>query len=451
MKALFVINTISRYAYFDSIIRHLCDRGHSVVLLSDLLHLPGGSDQAAATAASELTSLSTGTSRRRKRLRKLIFGLREIRSYASYLNRSGQDPFYLSRQYGYLPRIVKKIIALAPVVNRIIASAVTRRTIAFLERLIPPDRGIADHIRSIGPDVVVASPALMRFSEEIEYIKAAKSLGIPTAIPIFSWDSLTTKGLIQIVPDVTLVWNDAQAAEAQSIHGIPEEKIEVTGSPFMDKWFEQPSQPLSEPDFRNSVGLDANSRFVLYLGSTVNIARDESWLALELAEQLRETHGGRVQILVRPHGAHQSVFEKLRHPGIVVWTRDELLPDSPQAFAAFAASIAYATAIVGINTTGMVDAVVAGKPVITAQIGEYRHTNASKAVHYRQIVDSGIYEIANTEAECVELIGRLLDGHDDKAEARRSFVERFIRPMGTKTPAGEVAAETIERAAQGQQ
>ena len=52
-----------------------------------------------------------------------------------------------------------------------------------------------------------------------------------------SWDHLTTKGLIHEVPDRVLVWNEAQKQEAIALHGVPAERVLVTGAQAYDHWF----------------------------------------------------------------------------------------------------------------------------------------------------------------------------------------------------------------------
>lgn len=50
---------------------------------------------------------------------------------------------------------------------------------------------------------MVLSPVNMRFSEELDYLKAARELGIPTHLAVYSWDNLSTQGLIHMTPDMT--------------------------------------------------------------------------------------------------------------------------------------------------------------------------------------------------------------------------------------------------------
>lgn len=452
IKVLFVMRTVAHFTYHESTIRWLCGGGHRVEVLYDRELSNGDSDTVAQSCAVSLPDLTLGLSmRRRGLLRKPLFAARELHSYSSYLNREDQAEFYLKRWQRYLPKGTRRILAGSSVARRLLASSMAQSTLRAFERVVPSDQAIKRSLEQSKPDVVVASPINMRHSEELEYVKAAKSLGIPTVVPVLSWDNLTTKGLFHVIPDVTLVWNQTQADEAVSIHRVPRGGTVITGAPFLDKWFEESTPTLDESTFREKLGLDPGGAFVLYLGSSANIARDESWLLLKLAESLmasEEERLRRVVILARPHGANQGVFRGISAPNIRVWLRDRELPDSPESFAEFAASLRYSVCAVGLNTTGMVDALLADRPVIALLVDEYRNTNASRAVHFRYLLDADVYMRAGTPDRCAELIGEMLQGGDPKRDARRQFTIDFVRPRGFDRPAGEVAARAIEMAAQ---
>ena len=61
-------------------------------------------------------------------------------------------------------------------------------------------------------------------TEQFEWVRAARTLGIPTCLLVASWDNLTNKGRVQLVPDRVVLWNDFQKREAVEMHSIPPEK-----------------------------------------------------------------------------------------------------------------------------------------------------------------------------------------------------------------------------------
>ena len=451
MKICYCLRSLAHWTYHESIVRPLCAAGHSVTVLFDRRWSSKEPGDAAYQCAAQYPALRIDWSLRRDDAwRPWLFPSREIRSYANYLRRDGQAEFYTQRWLGYLPRAVRWVAGFA-LGRRAIASGWAESMYRAIEDRAPADARIVAWLREERPDVVVVSPSNLRFAEETEYLKAAKALGIPTALPVLSWDNLSTKGLIHLPPDALLAWNGMHAEEAEAIHDIPRDRIVVTGAPFLDKWFSARSEEEDGRELARQTEIDLSRPFVLYLGSSANIASDESGLVRGLAKALRESDDPRLRgmtVLARPHGANQGPFKNMDEPNVQVWLRDQLLPDTEEGLAAFSAAIRRAVAVIGLNTTGMVDAVLADRPVIALLPEEYRQANASQAVHFKLLLDAEIYERAATPQECVPLI-RALETSDPRREARRRFALKYVRPQGLDRSAGEICARAIELLAEG--
>src|SRR5207253_5199328 len=132
-----------------------------------------------------------------------------------------------------------------------------RRASSWIDRSLPVPEEVDRFVAEQQPDVVLATHLAEWASPHADYVRAAKRAGIRTGFPVYSWDNLTNKGLVRDVPDLTLVWNDLQAAEASQLQGIPPEQVRVTGSPAFDHWFSW-SPSLSREDFCGEVGLRAD-------------------------------------------------------------------------------------------------------------------------------------------------------------------------------------------------
>ena len=143
-----------------------------------------------------------------------------------------------------------------------------------IEASIPIDRSLRAFVHEQDPDLVLVSPLVGTRIAQGDYVRAAGEAGVPTALLVASWDNLTNKGVIRDTPDLTVVWNEPQAHEAVGLHGIPRDRIAVTGAHTYDHWFEwRPSSTRAE--FCARVGLDADRPFVLYVCSSHFIAPDE--------------------------------------------------------------------------------------------------------------------------------------------------------------------------------
>src|SRR4029450_13806096 len=94
--------------------------------------------------------------------------------------------------------------------------------------LLPPEE-IEAFLSEQRPDGRPVAHLLAFDGGEADYLRAARKLGIRTAFPIRGWDNLTNKGLIRDAPDLVLAWNDLQAQEARELHGVPKDRIRITG------------------------------------------------------------------------------------------------------------------------------------------------------------------------------------------------------------------------------
>ena len=85
-------------------------------------------------------------------------------------------------------------------------------------------------LREEHPDLVVVSPLVDLMSVQVDVVRASHALGIPVALPVASWDNLTNKGLLRVEPDMVMVWNEAQKAEAVRYPGIAASRVAVTAT-----------------------------------------------------------------------------------------------------------------------------------------------------------------------------------------------------------------------------
>ncbi len=447
-RVLFVGRSLAHLPYYETVLKSLLDRGAAVRALFDReWSRKAGSDKDAFQrfrerfAGAEVAWLV----RRSDRWRDRVFDLRELRSYRSYLIRRDTTPFYVDRWRSYLNESTRGRVDSASR-RAALRTPAADWAMRLYEASIPPDSGISNLLRTDRPEIVYFCPLNQRFSEETDYLKAARRLGIPTAMSVYSWDNLTTKGLIQLPVDTVFAWNEAQRVEAMTIHRVPARKIVVAGSPFFDKWFDR-TDIESREAFAARAGLDSRRKIILYLGSSANIARDESWFVAAILKRLRASSDPSVtdaQILLRPHPANANVFEHLE--GVVRWPKEGALPDTPQQLADLRATFRHSAAAIGINTSGMVDAVLAGVPTFSVMLERYADTQGNSA-HFAQLAGAGAIEIASDLDALEEGLIALFSGRDNRAARRRDFAIAFARPCGLDRTAGDIIAQgLIERA-----
>ena len=453
---MFALRSSAFFPYHESTVRWLCENGHSVHVALDPVWSKNADDAAIRRAATEIPNLTFGEMPTRRGKRKFIKQfLRELLGIRSYLVRDDQDSFYLKRQERYtfskFPRRISHYLRKSRIHRVMLRIPFAAQILRMPERWIPADSDVLQQVEGMDADVIVATPCDMRYGDDIEYVKAARQLGVPSVIPVLSWDNLTTKGAIAVPPDMLIAWNDGHAREASMHHRTPKESVLTGGSPFFDKWFDDSVGVQSRGIFCESVGLDPKRPYVLYLGSSVNISGDERWIIKELSDVFAaDDRLSKLQILARPHGANTAGWEELNNgSNLIYWHRDRVLPDTPEGFLAFKSALDHSICTLGVNTTALVDAIIFGKPTIGLGIGRYSETNATNAVHYHHMVNSGALVHVTSTGEVAELVERIQSGTDDSVSAREAFVSEWVRPNGLSLPAGAVAGMAMKMLAEG--
>jgi hypothetical protein len=325
------------------------------------------------------------------------------------------------------------------------------RVLAAVECALPADATVTAEIRANQPDLVLVTPLVDLGSDQIEYVKAARRLGIRTGLCVHSWDNLTTKGLIRLIPDRIFVWNDVQRGEAVRLHGAAEEQIAVTGAPVYDQWFER--RPTStRVDFCSRVGLAADRPFFLYLCSSPFIAPDEiafiaRWIAaVQSAADSNVRHAG---ILIRPHPSADpgiwTTFDAGRFANVVVWPAGGANPVDVASKDDYFDSMYHSAAAIGINTSAQIEAGIVGRRVYSVRVPECTGTQ-EETLHFQYLLreSGGLLRMAETLDDHVVSLSGALRADDADAARLREFVRGFVRPAGLDVPATPRLVDAIE-------
>lgn len=453
MKILFVTQYAAHFHYFKSIIKTALERGDKV----ELLLLKGKHNRpeylaAIAAFKNQFSGFSCDWALQRSRglFRKVLFWARDLSNYRRYLLINMETPHYRERMRKALPFFLAKLANLN-FFNIFLKSYLAGRLLEKIENAAAVHPGILKDVKERSPDVLIATPVNMRRAEEacdLEYLKAAADLGIPTFVPIVSWDNLTTKGNFHIFPDMILAWNQQQVEEAKKFHQIPEEKLRVMGAILFDGWFSDFKPSLSRQDFCRKYGLDPRKPYLLYLGSTANIAPDESWIPAKLRELLGQSQDAslqEVQLVIRPHPSNYEIYKKILREGIWLIPENPKLPDSPDDSQLFYDTVYHALAAIdGVNTSAIIDAVIIGRPGMVVVIDKYNKTQ-SQTEYFKNLISLEFLAKVSLGNDFLDEIKILLAGKDYRSELRKKFISNYIRPRGLEHSAGTAVMEEIER------
>ena len=445
MNVLFAALHFAQYRNFDSVVRELAVRGHRVHLTAEEPEALGG-QQLVEQLAAEHDGITWN------RLPSLeeepwFDAARRLRVALDYVR--ALEPRYPEklrvRAEERTARIVRWATCMPLVGRRATLAALTR-----VERLLPTSERMVEYLRRHRPDVVVLVALTYSRSQQLDLLKAARRLELPVAAAILSWDHLSSKALMHIVPDRVIVWNDVQKQEAIDMHALPADHVVLTGAQCYDQWFTRTPE-RSREHFCRAVGLRADRPFVLWVHSALTPAPDppEPALVIRWIEALRGHADPRLRdlgVLVRPHPERVKEWKGIRldrFENVAFHGRNPIDRDARDDYFD---SLYYSAAVIGLVTTAFVEAAIVGRPVLTFTLPEYR-MHQEEMIHFRYLTGErdGPLQTAPDLASHFRQLSAALSSDGSRDERNRRFLQAFVRPAGLETPATPAFVEAIER------
>jgi hypothetical protein len=318
-----------------------------------------------------------------------------------------------------------------PPVQATVADAMRR-----LEQLCPASPALCEALAEAEADAVLLVSRCSIRGPEPEVLKAARNLGLPSTMLVYSWDNLSSKAALNEHPDRLLVWNDLQMREAISLHGVEPSRIAVVGAANFDRFFAELAR-----DERAGLN-DSARRTILYLGSS-KASDDEPAIVERWLRALRAADDPLVRdalVVIRPHPGSTKLWTAWQAPG------DPLLSLRPGAKgdpAGLARALRAADAVVGLSTTAEIEAAIAGRPVVTFRAGGDAPAQEGLRHFYYLLEGHGGFVVdAPTLDEHVLALARALHGDYD-AEALDRFVRTFVRPRGIDRKVAPLVASAV--------
>lgn len=465
-RILFFLYHAGYLRHYAEALRLLALDGHVVHLSFTAIEKDSGDRRLAEALAREHPTISFGEApqrSRRDRWRIVAVLVRAFTDLARYTHPGYSDATALRQR---MAAKIKRTIAdvgdpmSRGVVTRLVDVVAFRlgprggrralRVLARAERAIPPSRPITAEIAEFAPDVVLVTPLVDFASSQVDFLKSANSLGIPTVACIASWDNLTNKGLLRFTPDRVLVWNEVQRRELSEHHGIEAERAVVVGAAKFDPWFERRPTRTRE-ELATAAGVPAQPPFVLYVCSSYFIAPDEVAFVRRWIHALRDSEHAELRelgVVVRPHPQNAEQWRDVElEDGAVIWPPAGAQPDDEDSRADFFDSIYHSAAVVGVNTSAMIDAAIVGRNVLTLLDPAFDSTQRG-TLHFSYLLreQGGFLNIAASFEEHHRQLLDVLRGQDEATRVH-DFVESFVRPRGLSAPVAPILAQAILDAA----
>jgi hypothetical protein len=103
----------------------------------------------------------------------------------------------------------------------------------------------------------------------------------------------------------------------------------------------------------------------------------------------------------------------------------------------------HSSAVVGINTSTMIESGILRKPVFTIMTDDFRDTQEG-TLHFHYLAKGGLLKISGSLDEHVGRLVEALNGDESHAERIEAFIKDFVRPYGLDTPCTPRFVRAIE-------
>jgi hypothetical protein len=444
LRILFLVHNLGKTRHFEAVIRGLTARGHTVLLGAARKRKPLKPTK--TLHDDPRIEVLASPVRRIDEWRDVAPALRCARDYLRFLEpQYARSAKLAARAADYAPDGWSTALESRPWLRR--NWRLAQRALAAAEAVMPPDHYFELFLKAERIDLLLVTPLVDFGSYQTDYVKGAHRIGLPVAFLPFSWDNLTNRGLIRVPPDRVIVWNEIQKREAVDLHGVPGDRVVITGAPRFDEFFAM-KPATSREEFCAATGLDPGRPLVLYTCSSNFVAPREvefvrAWIAA--VRNATDPAVRAAQLLVRPHPAHQEQWETVDFsdlPGTAIWSHKLTI----QADQGLYDSLHHCAAVVGLNTSAMIEAAIVGRPVLTIAADEFLGGQQG-TLHFWYLLqeNGGIVTLAHSIDEHTAQLARELAGDSGVAERSRRFVERFVRPRGLDKPAAPIMVDEVER------
>ncbi len=451
MKVLYCLRNINIFNYHESVIENLSENGHIVkIIFSNSNHVNENSmDPNPEERINNLNNVSFEyLTPKRNLIQKINFISREIKNYQRYFNRSykedSQHSFYQERWAKYLPIFIRFIFTKIPIFKLNITIRATYELFNFIEKVSGSPITHKKIINEFEPDIIIGSPGNLRYSEEIEFIKYGKFKNILTILFVLSWDNLTTKGGFNVMPDKFFVWNKYHENELIKHHKIDKTKIKICGSPFFDKWFSKKYENYNTDRFNNVFNISKDDKYLIYLGSSSNLGRNDSEVINEILKKLKKGSLKNVILIIKPHLTNQSYLKNFEGMDNIRLWKNDYSDNWIDLQAMFKFGLINAVCSIGLNTTAMIDSVINGCQVVSIIFNKNIHEPTNSAIHFKTIMESEIYNFINDFNDFEKEIINISDNKESFNNKRKIFLETFVRPIDLNIEVGEIVRTNME-------
>ena len=287
-------------------------------------------------------------------------------------------------------------------------------------------------LRRLKAELPVIVLSNLQMQSAVPFLVAGRRLGLTLVGNVASWDHTVGKGVIYPGLDRYLVQNERMREDLVGYHGVPFERIVVTGWPQSDVFHAPRPREAFEAILRG-YGLDPTRPLVMVMGNTpTNTPHEERFFARLVAWWRESGADARFSLLFRPHPRDSRWRERFAAAEGVEGAAVQ--EPSFTDLETLATLLQHAACVVTNAGTILLDSLVNDRPVVCVLYdegddGPPAESWAAKSVigeHYRDVAESRAFHRAESFDEVVAGVERCLADPGELGEERRRVVAMVV-------------------------
>jgi UDP-N-acetylglucosamine 2-epimerase len=324
------------------------------------------------------------------------------------------------------------------ILNFILAWPIIRKIARHFDFLLVKDNTYSSYFDRYNPDLVFLAHL---FDEpEINLLREAKKRKVKTIGYINSWDKVTSRCILRLLPDKAIVFNDIVKGEMIRHNEMNEKDIFVSGLPQYDYFYSDESNFLNRQEFFNKISISPDKELLVY-ASMGRAFSTSDWDMIDFLHNLVETKGKLIKdcaLLVRfqPNDFVDEVEIKKRpylkydQPGIRFGSKRGVDWDMNEAdLSHLYSTLKHMSILICYASSISVDAAVFNKPVININYEIKKNnimlkspTQHYNSEHYSNALKTEAIDLVNSEKELIESINKYLTNSLIKSAERKKLV-----------------------------
>jgi hypothetical protein len=306
-------------------------------------------------------------------------------------------------------------------------------------RLRHVEEPLLERLERERPAVLLAN---IQMHSVVPFIVGARRVGLPVMGHIASWDHTVGKGIVPPGLRVYVVQNEVMREDLVRYHGVPEQRVAVTGWPQTDVFHRRRPRGDYENVLRR-LGLDPSRPAVLVMGNTPTNAPYEAHFVERLVRWWEESGAQRrFSLLFRPHPRDREWRDRFS----AALSREHVAVQEPSFtdLETLAVLLQHGDAVVSNAGTILLDALVNDRPAVCVLYDEGAPPGESWALknvsgeHYKALIESEAFYRATRFEEVTDGIERALASPGELGPERARVARDVV---------GEVDGHAAERAA----